>query len=163
MQLNRLQLAGGVAGYLAFGIVGQALHPGADAGAWTALAALACVAGAPMFTLPSLLVVHQWVGMPRPPGVVVADLARVAIRGGHLALALAPLLAFFASSGHPDVFRALFATTLAGVVATTLLANMFAIAAGENAKTDGAPVLALCWGALTSTVSLAAWNQLDPL
>ncbi|MBM4368117.1 MAG: hypothetical protein FJ102_18040, partial [Deltaproteobacteria bacterium] len=118
----------------------------------------ATVAGAGLFTLPSVLVGREWLGLERPAGDVVREHLHTLARGGYLALALAPVVAFFATSGVNYAFDTLSGLAHAGLAGATLLAAAMGLRGpGERPV---ASLLGTGWLLLTTWVSLAAHVKL---
>ncbi len=151
-------LAGGALGYLALGATATFLRPSGPGTAASVLLPLATVAGAGLFTLPSVLVGREWLGLERPASEVVRAHLETLARGGYLGLALAPVVAFFATSGRNYAFDTLSALAQVGLAGATLLAAAMGLRGpGERL---GAGVLGLGWLLLTGWVSVATHVKL---
>ena len=149
-------LAAGALGYLAFGAVGTFLRPGGPGAAASVLLPLAAVAGAAASTLPSLLVGRRWLGLPGAASEVARAHLETLARGGALALALAPVLAFFSTSGRDDLYALLYGLALLGLCGATFLATL------ASMPEDGARgrLLGAAWLALSACVALAVHARL---
>ncbi len=151
-------LVGGTLGYLALGATATFLRPSGPGTAAGVLLPLATIAGAGLFTLPSVLVGREWLGMERPASEVVRGHLDTLARGGFLALALSPVVAFFATSGQNYAFDTLSSLAQLGLAGATLLAA--AMGLGGQGERRGAGLLGLGWLLLTTWVSVAAHMKL---
>ena len=148
-----------LAGYLAFGAAAQVIAPTATSPFLLA----APLVGGVAFTAPSLIVLHQWLALPRTPGEVAGTLLHALARGGILALSLAPLLLFFASSGHAGVTRGLTFLSVFGVVGVVLHSTVLDLIGDETAAAGSRSVavvhlLAQGWALLCALVTGVLWS-----
>lgn len=140
-----LPLAAAAGGYAAFGAVAS-LVEGAD----LRLVSAPLISGAVavIATLPTVLVAHPWLGMSATPAQVAAALIDGWVRAGTLALALAPVLFFFAAS---RIVGLVYALLTLGFAAVGLLRGGMSLRALE--PTDARiSTLALGWACLTAGI-----------
>jgi len=138
----------GLAGGLGSGVVELALR--------SLPAGLLVAVGTGVLTTPALLVAHQLGRFKAAPDVVLGALSGAFVQTGRLALALVPVVAFFAAtSGLWSVVFALFALLLGAVASSSAARRLYATE--PPATSSDVPrfaMLVLGWQVLSLLVAL---------
>lgn len=148
--------AGG--GFTAFALVAAALGGDVGRGPLPLAALLVPLPVALATTQLTLLVAHQWLALPGRPEDLPRAAADAWCGGGRLALGVVPLLAWFATTSDPSLFRGLAGLLALGTGTATLLGAAgrvrSAIPATTPAERVAADLLAAGWFALAGAVFL---------
>ena len=155
-----LAVAGALSGHLVLGAcfaLGRSLRTGGDVPLAAVFGTLGAQVGGLCFAIPSLLVLHPFLGMRARPEALLRALAWAAVRHGRLALALAPIALLFCAAGRVTTgVHLLCFYGLGGLGCWTLLRAVVAAEVQANPRgVEGATLLAFAWTVLTAAVGIS--------
>jgi len=157
--MSARDIALGLAGYIALPAVG--LLDVGSAGVFPT--AVAPPVAALFLSVPSLLVGHQFLGLHADPRELMADVGRVFVLGGRLALGVVPAVGLYAATTRLGPVALMFALTVIGVGSVELarrrLLRREALTNAERAGPSKArrvrmTLLATAWSALSLLIAV---------
>lgn len=154
----------GSGGFAALGLVAVALGGDLGHGPLHLAAFIAPLPIALATTQLTLLVAHQWLGLPGRPEDLPRAAAHAWCGGGRLALGVVPLLLWFATTSDPSLFRVLAGLLTLGTGGATLLGAAGRVrdaVPGDGANPRAAAdLLSVGWFGLASAVFLLLSHSL---